>query len=83
MNKKTKTEKWFKPSNTPLNWHKDDLPRTRRIKALQSRKGDLLATARALNALANVTREKSVKKLARIDAQYFFDRYKKENKSEK
>lgn len=74
-----KKEKWFKPS-TSINWHKDDLPRTRRIRALQSKKGDLLATAKALNALANVTRDKATKKAARADANYFFERYRKEKK---
>lgn len=72
-------EKWFKPK-IPMGWHKDDKPRTRRINALKAHKGNVLSTARALNALANVTTDKTVKHLARLDAQYFFARYEKEKK---
>lgn len=72
-----KKEKWFSPS-VISGWSKRDPAHLRRYRAKRAHKGDVLATARALQALANVTTDKTTKKLARTDAQYFFDLYKKE-----
>jgi IS5 family transposase len=72
-----KKEKWFKPGE-PIGWMKDMPTDERREKALESRDGDLLATARALQALANVTVDKSTKAKAAADAKYFFEEYRKE-----
>jgi hypothetical protein len=69
-------EKWFKPGE-PLGWRKEEKAATRRRKALASRDGNILATARALQALSNVTKDPATKRLARADARYFFRRYRK------
>lgn len=73
---KTK-ERWFQ-AGAPLNWRKDSSQAQRRRAALSSRRGNLLATGRALNALANVTQDKETQTKARADAKYFFARYKKQ-----
>ncbi len=70
----TKT-KWFEPNSKSLDWHKEDSQTTRRRNALRSRKGNFLATARALQALANVTTDEQTEQKARSDAKYFFHRY--------
>ena len=70
-------EKWYKPSVTS-GWNKRDPAHLRRYRAKHAHKGDNLAAGRALQALANVTTDKTTKKLARADAQYFFDEHKKE-----
>jgi len=38
-----------------MHWHKDQPTKTRRANALKAHEGDELVTARALQALANVT----------------------------
>lgn len=76
--KKKKVIKWFKPG-IPMGWKKDMLVGERRQTALMAHKGDKLATARALNALANVTADKETEREARKDAQYFFRQYRKGN----
>jgi hypothetical protein len=69
-------EKWYR-HNVPMNWHKDESAGTRRSNALAAHKGDELATARALQALANVTTDAGTARLARADADYFFAKQKK------
>jgi hypothetical protein len=71
-----RNNRWFQPGE-PLNWEKTDSQATRRRNALRSRKGDYLATARALQALANVTRDKMTKIRAHSDALYFYAQHKK------
>jgi len=66
-----KGEKWYNPGE-PLGWEADMSVKERREIALESRDYDLLATARALQALANVTTSKSTKQEARSDADHFF-----------
>jgi phage/plasmid-associated DNA primase len=66
-------EKWYQ-HNVEMNWHKDNSAEVRRANALKAHKGDELATARALQALANVTTDIKTGKLAKIDADYFFAR---------
>lgn len=58
-------------------WRKTQSATTRRRLALRAHKGDLLATARALQALANVTTDPETKHKAQADADYFFKRYRK------
>lgn len=60
----------------PLNWTKSDPQATRIRKALASRAGDLLATARGLNTLANTASDTQKARLARQDARLLFARYK-------
>jgi len=74
-----KKEKWFE-AGEPLGWRKSDSKEKRRRIALKNRGGDLLATARALTALANVTQDKETVKKARQDAKYFYDRYRKKKR---
>ena len=73
---KVKTEKWYSPS-VVMGWRKDQSATTRRRLALKSHKGNKLATARALQSLANITVDKATKKLARADALYFYSLYNK------
>jgi hypothetical protein len=63
-----------------MGWHKNQPSEKRRKLALKAHKGDKLATARALQALANVTTDKTTKKLARADAVYFYNLYNKGKK---
>jgi hypothetical protein len=67
-------EKWY-THNVEMNWSKDDPASVRRANALKAHKGDELATARALQALANVTTDKETAKMAKSDADYFFARH--------
>lgn len=81
--------KWFKeavearPPYTLSGWKKTQTADTRRKHALESRpKNWTKATryrsaGRALQALANVTKEKVTKTKARADAEYFFGRLRK------
>jgi hypothetical protein len=68
-------EKWFEARGKSLNWHKEDSQTARRRNALSSRKGHYLNTARALQALANITKDAETKRKAQGDAKYFFHRY--------
>jgi hypothetical protein len=70
------TNRWY-AAGEPLNWRKSDKVETRRRKALASRHGDALATAHALQALANVSTDPTTQRLAEADAKYFFELHKK------
>jgi len=71
--KTPQSEKWYQ-HNVEMNWHKDDPAEARRANALKAHNGDELATARALQALANVTTDAETAKLAKTDADYFFSK---------
>ena len=71
--KTPESEKWYR-HNVEMKWHKDELAEVRRGNALRAHKGDELATARALQALANVTTDSETSNLAKTDADYFFTR---------
>jgi hypothetical protein len=71
--KTPESQKFYHPK-VEMNWHKEDSEETRRANALKAHGGDELATARALQALANVTTDSETKKLAKADADYFFSR---------
>src|SRR5660398_169362 len=64
--KTPESEKWYQHS-VEMNWHKDEPAEVRRANALKAHKGDELATARALQALANVTTDPETSKLAKTD----------------
>ena len=66
-------EKFFDPK-VKMNWHKDLSEETRRKNALDAHGGSVLATARALQELSNVTTDAETKRLTKIDADYFFSR---------
>lgn len=82
-------KKWFKqavmdkPPYTLGGWSKNQPPGMRREKALESRpknwgaKRRRLSAGRGLQALANVTRDKMTRVLAKRDAQYFFKQARK------
>ena len=76
------TKKWFQEAvlDKPpykLGWKKSQSKRVRRQTALASRPKNWtldhkrLSASRALQALANVTKDKKTKRLARMDAEYF------------
>lgn len=79
---KKKVVKFF-VAGEPTGWRKEDTQAQRRSKALASRKGKLLPTARALMALSNVTKDKLTARLARQDAQYFYALYKAKQRRER
>jgi len=79
MKKRRQQNKWFEAGKS-LGWRKDDTQAKRRRAALKSRQGDLLATARALMALSNVTQDHETSRKAKADAHYFYALYKKKNK---
>ena len=72
--KTPESEKWYE-HNVEMNWHKDEPAELRRANALKAHKGDELATARALQALANVTTDTETARLAKTDADYFFSKH--------
>jgi len=74
-----KVEKWYSPGKS-LSWHKTDSQTKRRKAALAARKNNPLTTAKALNALANVTKDAETARKARADAKYFYRLYAKKKK---
>ncbi|MFA5389535.1 MAG: hypothetical protein WC312_07310 [Candidatus Omnitrophota bacterium] len=68
-------EQWFNPKVTDTGWDKDLNMDTRRAKMLRAHKWNTLATARALQALANVTRDEEIKEAAQKDAEFFYERH--------
>jgi len=69
--KTPKSEQWFKPG-VHTGWEKDQPESERRVKVLNAHGGNELASARAMQALANVTTDRETKRLAREDARYFY-----------
>ena len=69
-----KSEQFYNPQ-VKMGWKKSQPAGTRRAKALRSHGGDTLSTARALQALANVTTDSRTAELAGADARYFFRRH--------
>lgn len=67
--------KWFKPKSTLRGWDKDLSVDERRRRASIGRSD--LSSARALLALANVTKDRETKTKARQDAKYFFAKHKR------
>jgi len=73
-------ERWFE-AGKKLGWHKNDSEEVRRGNALRSRDGNELATARALMALVNVTKDNETHRKARADALYFYRLYSKRKRA--
>ena len=65
-------EKWFEPEVKDTGWDKDDDPGRRRYLMLKAHGGDNLSSARAMQALSNVTNDKKTRIEAARDARYFF-----------
>ena len=72
--KTPESEKFYHPK-VEMHWHKDQSVEVRRANALKAHNGNELATARALQALANVTTDPETSKLAKTDADYFFAKH--------
>lgn len=72
--KTPESEKFFHPK-VKMNWHKDLPADVRRSNALEAHGGDVLATARALQELSNVTTDAETKRLSKEDANYFFSKH--------
>ena len=70
------SDKWFDPT-THSGWQKDMPLKTRRNKVFVAHGRDALASARSLQALANVTQDSATKRAAKADAKYFFAQHKK------
>jgi hypothetical protein len=66
-----KSHRFYHPK-VHMGWHKGDPMKARRARALRAHKGNVLATGRALQALANVTTDRPTKREASKDALYFF-----------
>ena len=76
-------DKWYQDatdSSKPLGWRKSMSQRDRIRVALNARHGNALATARALNALANVTTDPDTKRKARADASYLYKVHRQQRK---
>jgi len=69
--KTPESEKFYHPK-VAMHWHKDQSIHVRRANALKAHNGNRLSTARALQALANVTTDARTVTLAKADADYFF-----------
>ena len=67
-----KTKKWFPKKTVHMGWQKTMPIEERRDLALEAHGGDYLAAARALQALSNVTKDKTTKAKAGTDARYFY-----------
>ena len=79
-------DKWYQEAtkgSKPLGWRKSMSQRERIRVALKARRGDVLATARALNALANVTADNETKRKARADASYLYKVHRQQNANRK
>lgn len=71
-------ENWFIPQKHS-GWSKTMTASKRREAILKTHK-KALSAARSLMALSNVTQDKETKRLARIDAKYFFEIHKRAKK---
>lgn len=70
-----KVDKFYHPK-VHMGWHKGDSITTRRRRALKAHKNQYLTTAKSLQALSNVTQDKTTSRLAGVDARYFFRKHK-------
>jgi hypothetical protein len=68
-------DKWYNPQ-VHTGWHKSQGTVYRRRLAVHAHKGDYLATARAMDSLARVTKDSQTARLAKADANYFYKKHK-------
>ena len=71
-----KSEQWFEPS-VKTGWSKDLAQSTRINKVVRAHGGDLLASARSMQALANVSTDAETSRKAKSDANILFKRHKR------
>jgi hypothetical protein len=69
--KTPENERWYEPTVT-TGWKKEMPEEQRRRLVLEAHQGDLLASGRAMMALANVTNDQATKSSAKKDAFYFY-----------
>jgi len=75
LGKTPKKDQWYEPG-VETGWEKDMYKGERRFLVLKAHKGDVLASARSMQALSNVTTDRETKRKARADALYFFGKHK-------
>lgn len=68
--------RWYSP-RVRTGWSKNLSQKVRIAKVVRAHKGDLLASARSMQALANVTTDKETKILAHRDARVLYQRHAK------
>ena len=68
-----KSERWYAPK-VHSGWEKGMPLTKRRGLVLRAHKGDVLASARAMQALANITTDTATRRAAQSDAKYFYAR---------
>lgn len=68
-----KKEQWFEPQ-VETGWEKGQPLPERRQNVLRAHGGNELASARSMQALANVTTDNETRREARADARYFYKR---------
>jgi hypothetical protein len=66
-----KSERWYSPK-VRTGWSKNLSPQVRRTRVLRTHKGDVLAAARSMLALSNVTNDLDTRHKSAVDAKYFF-----------
>lgn len=69
-------EQWYE-SGVKTGWEKGQSQSVRRAKVLKAHKGDELASARSMQALANVTTDRETARKAGADADYFYRKYRR------
>jgi hypothetical protein len=68
--KTPKEGRWFEPQ-VETGWRKDEVESIRRVKVLDAHKGEELASARAMQALSNVSTDRETTRKAKSDANDF------------
>ncbi len=74
-----KAKRWFEPK-VHSGWSKDLSQKVRIAKVVKAHKGDLLASARSLQSLANVTVDIETRHKAKADADVLFARHSRTGK---
>lgn len=74
---KKKKKDFFHPNRKETGWHKWLPAEERRRKHLRAHGNNVLATARSLQYLSNLSQDEKTKKVADADANYFYRLHKK------
>lgn len=65
-------DRWFMSKIYNNEWDKDNRPDVRRSLMLKAHGGNLLESAQAMRYIANTQQDKTAKREAALDAEYFF-----------